>query len=273
MANSLRADHLLELCAPGKVPVNIPAFTAVYVREVWEYTQFTGDLTLAQEVLPVLLDICNNFIARIDETGLIPPYRSDGMWNFYEWQPGLSGYEDYSGKTYESPLCAFVADALRCFAKILRTLQTENADHYEQIAQDLCAATHRHFFDSSTGGYRTRVGDEKPLHGLTQALMLFAGIAPNEAADSTADLLMGNTLIPCSVSMTIYAYEALLQCGDRYRDYVLSEIGRVWGRMLFQGADTFWETEAGADDFDYAGSLCHGWSAVPIYIFSHYHLS
>ena len=26
------------------------------------------------------------------------------------------------------------------------------------------------------------------------------------------------------------------------------------------------------DDFDYAGSLCHGWSAVPIYIFSHYHL-
>lgn len=273
MANSLRADHLLELCAPGKVPVNIPAFTAVYVREVWEYTQFTGDHTLAQEVLSSLQDICDGFVSRIDETGLIPPYQGDGMWNFYEWQPGLSGYEDYSGKTYESPLCAFVADALRCFAKILRTLQTENADHYEQIAQDLCTATHRHFFDSSTGGYRTCIGDEKPLHGLTQALMLFAGIAPNEAADSTADLLMGNTLIPCSVSMTIYAYEALLQRGDRYRDYVLSEIDRVWGRMLFQGTDTFWETEAGADDFDYAGSLCHGWSAVPIYIFSHYHLS
>lgn len=273
MANSLRADHLLELCAPGKVRVNIPAFSAVYVREVWEYTQFTGDLTLAQEVLPTLLDICNGFVSRIDETGLIPPYRSDGMWNFYEWQPGLSGYEDYSGKTYESPLCAFVADALRCFAKLLRTLQAENAEHYEQIAQDLCAATHRHFFDPATGGYFTRMDDEKPLHGLTQALMLFAGIAPEEAANRTADLLMGNTLIPCSVSMTIYAYEALLQRGDRYRDYVLSEINRVWGRMLFHGADTFWETEAGADDFDYAGSLCHGWSAVPIYIFSHYHLS
>ncbi|MBQ8731698.1 MAG: hypothetical protein IJY82_02580 [Oscillospiraceae bacterium] len=272
MAKSLREDRLLELCAPGKVPVDIPAFTAVYLREVWEYTCFTGDQTLAEEVLPVLLKICNGFVERIDKTGLIPPYRGSGMWNFYEWQPGLSGYEAYSGKTYESPLCAFVADALRCLAQILRTLKTGDAARYEQIADDLCTATHRNFFHPETGGYLTRLDDEKPLHGLTQALMLFAGVAPKETEDRTAQLLVSNTLIPCSVSMTIYAYEALLQRGERYRDYVLSEIDRVWGRMLFRGADTFWETEIGADDFDYAGSLCHGWSAVPIYIFSHYHL-
>ena len=272
MASSLRQDHLLELCAPGKVPVNIPAFTAVYVREVWEYTQFTCDQTLAQELLPTLLDICNGFVSRIDETGLIPPYRAEGMWNFYEWQPGLSGYEEHSGKAYESPLCAFVADALRCLAKIMRTLSTGDAAQYERIGESLATAAHQHFYDAVHGGYLTRLGDKKPQHGLTQALMLFAGIAPKEVADGTAALLAGNTLIPCSISMTIYAYEALLQRGDCYRNYVLSEIDRVWGQMLFRGADTFWETEAGADDFDYAGSLCHGWSAVPIYIFKHYQL-
>ena len=272
MANSLRPDHLLELCSPGKVSVNIPAFTAIYVREIWEYIQFTGDHTLAQEVLSVLTDICDGFVSRIDETGLIPPYRADGMWNFYEWQDGLSGYENYSGKTYEAPLCAFVTDALYCFAKILQTLGVDNADHYSEAADRLATATHKHFYDQNSGGYLTRLSDEKPLHGLTQALMLFAGIAPEETADGTAALLTSNTLIPCSVSMTIFAYEALLQRGDRYRSYVLAEIDRVWGRMLFLGADTFWETEIGADDFDYAGSLCHGWSAVPIYIFSHYHL-
>ena len=38
-------------------------------------------------------------------------------------------------------------------------------------------------------------------------------------------------------------------------------------RLLDAGADTFWETLEGADAFGKAGSLCHGWSAVPIYIF------
>jgi hypothetical protein len=26
----------------------------------------------------------------------------------------------------------------------------------------------------------------------------------------------------------------------------------------------------GADDFDHAGSLCHGWSAIPIYFYYRY---
>ena len=271
MAHSLRPDGFLELCSPGRVSVNIPAFTAVYVREVWEYIQFTGDLTLAQEVRDVVLAICDGFISRIDSTGLMQPYTGDGMWNFYEWKDGLCGYEENAGKTYESPLCAFVADALNCCSKILEALGS-NGVPYRQVAEDLAAATHSHFYSAAHGGYLTRLGDEKPLHSLTQALMLFAGIAPAECADRAASLLVGGTLVPCSISMTIYAYEALLQRGSHYRDYVLEQIDRIWGRMAFMGADTFWETEDGADDFDYAGSLCHGWSAVPIYIFSHYHL-
>jgi hypothetical protein len=37
--------------------------------------------------------------------------------------------------------------------------------------------------------------------------------------------------------------------------------------MLSAGATTFWETELGEADFENAGSLCHGWSALPIYYF------
>lgn len=70
--------------------------------------------------------------------------------------------------------------------------------------------------------------------------------------------------------MTIYVYEALLKQGDCYKEYIMADIRKVWGKMLNAGADTFWETEKGADDFAYAGSLCHGWSAVPIYIWGRY---
>ncbi|MBO5069502.1 MAG: hypothetical protein J6C37_03975, partial [Roseburia sp.] len=77
-------------------------------------------------------------------------------------------------------------------------------------------------------------------------------------------------LIPCSISMSIYVYEALLKYPEKYGDYVLNEIECIWGKMLSAGADTFWETDLGADDFDMAGSMCHGWSAVPVYLFGKY---
>ena len=37
--------------------------------------------------------------------------------------------------------------------------------------------------------------------------------------------------------------------------------------MLDHGATTVWEDDEGAAAFDNAGSLCHGWSAIPIYYF------
>jgi hypothetical protein len=40
--------------------------------------------------------------------------------------------------------------------------------------------------------------------------------------------------------------------------------------MLFHGATSFWETLLGGADFGGAGSLCHGWSAVPIYFYHAY---
>ena len=54
----------------------------------------------------------------------------------------------------------------------------------------------------------------------------------------------------------------------RYKVIVLADIERQWGHMLDEGATSFWETILGEADFEGAGSLCHGWSAVPIYIFT-----
>ena len=38
--------------------------------------------------------------------------------------------------------------------------------------------------------------------------------------------------------------------------------------MLDEGATSAWETKIGASDFSNAGSLCHGWSAVPVYYYN-----
>ena len=67
-------------------------------------------------------------------------------------------------------------------------------------------------------------------------------------------------------------YDVLLQSEELYKEYVKRDIEKVWGDMLFAGATTFWETDEGESDFHNAGSLCHGWSAVPLYLYGKYDL-
>ena len=272
MAHSLREDKMLELCAPGKVPVNIPSFTAVYIRQILEYTQFSKDLSLAEEVFDVMKTIVDGFLSRVNETGLPPLYRGQAAWNFYEWKQGLDGFERHETDVYECPWGAFVSDSLGCFAQLCQMLRPELTDTYLSARDKLNQVLHQTFFDEATGAYLTRLGDSAPRHTLTQALMLYAGAVPQAYLSQVAQAITGKQLIPASVSMSIYVYEALLKLGDSFRDYVLSHIRQTWTTMLYSGFDTFWETIDGADDFYFAGSLCHGWASVPIYIMNHYHL-
>ena len=76
-------------------------------------------------------------------------------------------------------------------------------------------------------------------------------------------------IVPNTLSMNSFRFDALLrEDHGKYSQNILDEIDRVYGYMLERGATTFWETIKGADDFKGAGSLCHGWSALPIYYYS-----
>ena len=78
--------------------------------------------------------------------------------------------------------------------------------------------------------------------------------------------MLGGNQVAASLSTKAFVYDALLKVGG-YEQYIIDDIKRVYGKMLDAGATTVWETEQGAADFGGAGSLCHGWSAVPIYYF------
>ena len=68
--------------------------------------------------------------------------------------------------------------------------------------------------------------------------------------------------------MMPFVYDALLMTDRaRYAPYVIDRLDRVYLEMLRHGATSFWETELGAADFGDAGSLCHGWSAAPVYYY------
>ena len=77
-----------------------------------------------------------------------------------------------------------------------------------------------------------------------------------------------NKLVPATLSMLAYIYDALLVYSKDEKDYILNDIRENYSYMLNSGATTFWETINGQKDFENAGSLCHGWSALPIYYYN-----
>ena len=50
----------------------------------------------------------------------------------------------------------------------------------------------------------------------------------------------------------------------------MENVAEIFGKMLYAGATSYWETERGEADFNDAGSLCHGWSAVACYVLDKY---
>ena len=99
---------------------------------------------------------------------------------------------------------------------------------------------------------------------LANAMAVLAGITDENESKHIAEALAGGKLLECSLSMKCFKYDAMLSVNSGYRKEVLSEIRETYGKMLDKGATTVWEVAGGADAFDKAGSLCHGWSAVPV---------
>jgi hypothetical protein len=105
---------------------------------------------------------------------------------------------------------------------------------------------------------------------LGNSLAILSGIASSKKRDYIAEQIINNNeLIPVTLSMKCFPYDALLKVSKKHKKFILKDIDTVYEKMLNAGATTFWETELGEKDFDNAGSLCHGWSALPIY---YYHL-
>lgn len=281
MAHSLRADHMLELCSPAEASITIPSFTAIFLTQLFEYLTYSGDRDFVLRMLPTAKAIADGFLSRIDQrAGLLPTYPEPQYWNFYEWQDGLSG--DITGSispedmTYDAPLCAFVAIGLSNLSKILNSFdRKEDARFYEKTARMLCEAIDRVFWDETRQCYASfcRLSDRSLFHyaELTNSLIVYANAASDDRADTVCRLLASDdsSLLSITLSHSIFKYEALLRHGG-YHSYVFRQIESVFGKMLDAGATTFWETEKGDADFGNAGSLCHGWSAIPAYLYLRY---
>ncbi len=266
-----RADGLLNITTPNKgdmapIPRAIPSFSLHFVTMVYEYYLRTKDISLLREVFPKLTKIINACTSRMTD-GLLPMFeQTDGAWNFYEWTDNLSGRPADVTSPYETPINCLFSIALGRMQAICDWLG-EKAD-FLSVKTALNQKIAETFYNKGTGLFVDRAGSET-YSELVNALAILCGAAEGKMAERIAEHLTGDhNIVKCSLSMVCFKYDALILVNkEKYRSYVLSDIDATYGRMLEAGATSFWETENGQSDFGNAGSLCHGWSAMPVYYY------
>ncbi len=267
MSQDRRRDGLLSICVPSNDDLTIPSFSLHYFTEVYEYTRYSGDQTLVREIWPKLQEVLQTFISRMD-TDLVPAWTGKEHWNFYEWSQGLEGALGKSDTyRFDAALNCLFSSALQTMQKLADLLGIP-AD-YQAMAQQVNEAIRRRFLNSD--GLCVNSSTDPDCSELVNGLAILCGAAHGAAAEKIAEKLASaeNGLTPITLSMACFKYDALLKVDThKYRAYILSDIDRKYGKMLDAGATSFWETELGAADFDGAGSLCHAWSAMPVYYYS-----
>lgn len=260
-----RQDGLLSICSPSIENLTIPSFSLHYFTAVWEYTQHSGDLTLAQDVYPKLESVLAVFIRHLEQDCL-PIFTDACHWNFYEWSDGLSGSLHCTDQMrFDAALNFLFSLALQTMNRIANKLGVSS--DYCILAQRVNQAARQRFYDETRGIFVNSSIDSRGSE-LVNALAILCGAAPDEKA--LAQKLAANTddWTPATLSMTCFLYDALLKADRKaYAPFILADIDRKYEKMLDAGATSFWETEKGEADFDAAGSLCHGWSAMPIYYY------
>jgi len=280
IGESICENGLLPTTAPTETPLFLPSFSLAYFIQMREYIDYSGDTTLAEEMFDTLERIINVFTDRIDETGMIPSFGGDGVFfNFYEWSPTVCGDFRHAYTGYESALNLLLANALNHYAAICTALgKTSRADELSAIREKLLSATTAYFWDDNAKLMRTR-DDFDSYSVLVNSLSLLTGALDNKDVTEVLRILtyngkdaLGNELdgiVPNTLSMNCFRFDALLRYDrEKYKNVVLDEIDATYLMMLRAGATSFWETVLGEADFIEAGSLCHGWAALPIYYYS-----
>ena len=264
ISKGLRSDGFLELTYPAVNTPAIPFFSVMYPVAVYEYIAHTGDESILNETMKTMLCLMNNFKARIEPCGLIADFESP-FWNFYEWLDGNDGFDDPGSikagdKKYHLILnCAFIYSAER-FLKLCRLAGVS----FDIDIAALKQSVRNTFFDREVGLFHTSTGKREHYTALGNAFALLIGLG--DAGTVTA--IKEEKAAPATLSMLGYVYDALLMQDESNKQYVLEDIRKKYGYMLSRNATSFWETLEGESAFGGAGSLCHGWSAMPIYYFN-----
>ena len=266
IAQDNRPDQMLSITYPGASGIAIPSFGLHFFTAVREYGDHSQDWETIRQILPKLESVLNVFTSRTTkESALIPVFGDTVYWNFYEWADGLcSDTRQLDEEVPDLILNELFSIALQNMQHICDKLGIK-AD-YQNLADQVNEQINETFFSAEQGLYGMHSAQDA-YSELGQALAVLCGAATGEIAQNICNVLcdVDSSLTKTTLAMKGFKYDALLKVDGAYAGYILEDIRCVYRKMLQEDATSVWEDEKGAAAFYNAGSLCHGWSALPVY--------
>ena len=259
-----RDDGMLSICHPCGIDLVIPSYSLYYFLQMKEYAAHTGDLSLAEEMLPKLCSVIDVFLKNM-QNGLLNSFSGANYWNFYDWVPYCEGTLG-SAQAAAPDLCINCLFILALDCLEFLTTSLGRSFPYAGIAEALRQQIRGEFLTDA--GVFTLHRGKREYTVLGNSLAILAGVTLSRETEAICQRLIDNSLSECSLAMKIFQYDALLSADPhRFCDFILADIRKSYAPMLEAGSTTVWETVAGEADFGGAGSLCHGWSAIPIFLY------
>lgn len=272
LGRTLEENGFLALTAPGRCEITIPIFTFTWIAALGEHWLYSGDSVLFTTFRESIEAILEKAFARLDQaSGLYRPPEAPEFWHFYEWTPGLCGplgRDNLCGKNHAG-YNLHLHEAIRWYAWMLEQAGEEgSAKTLRRRLARLGHAIHSAFWDSSACFYRSVLhpnGKREGAHELIQGLALNEGVVPGRLRETLVKTLAKEEFANCTLSAMFYLLRGVFRTGATSREWIRQKLFTNWKAMAFSGATTMWETAAAGNDFDYSGSLCHGWSALPVF--------
>ncbi|MBR5499929.1 MAG: hypothetical protein IKV74_00210 [Clostridia bacterium] len=281
VSHGMREDGLLSICYPSGLDVPIPSFSLAYFIQMWEYLVYSKDADFLREKYPFLQKLLGTFLRRQREDGLINDFNEKPeYWNFYEWTYGMIGLETMEQTGFmviPTPLNAMLSLAMQKLANIAEALGYDaDAATYRTEAKRINEALAKAFYNPETKLFESfDCRNQGDYSVLTNSLCVLCGAADGVDTSVILKVMVDNgpadtglMVRSSTLSMNAFRFDALLKVDqEKYGPVILAEIDRIYMDMLQKDATSFWETALGAADFEGAGSLCHGWSALPLYYY------
>lgn len=268
LGQTFAADGFLALTAPGKRGRVIPIFTFTWISAVAEHWLYSGSSLLFEHFGAVIEQSLEKAFSRFDvESGLYLIPEGDQYWNFYDWTPGLTG--EPSTASFHAAYNLFLHEGVRLWSWMLDGLgRTEQAETLKARLALLRDAFDRNFWSASAGLYESFHPPCGEFHEIIQILALSEGFGSYRSRERIVEAFISRAPTPGMLSGKYYLMRGLMEHSAKSRQWLLEHLDGIWQDIVLSGTSCLWETSHGASDFGFAGSLCHGWSALPI--FHHY---
>lgn len=277
----LLADPEIEertlLALRGNDPVTghintITDYSMLWVIAVWEHQISFGRTAFLRQIYPKMVSLMDFVLSQRQEDGFF--VGRPGDWIYIDW----AGLDKEGVFGAEQMVLAGALEAMACCAGVLGREQEQAG--YEECREELIRAVRERFWDAEKGAFiDSYVSGRRQVSRQTNLFALRFGVADEGQSEEIRRNVLDNPAVPAITTpyFNFYALDACGELGDR--ETLLRTLRDYWGGMLDRGATTFWEAFdpdcPESEQYDMYGdhfgkSLCHAWSASPVYLIARY---